>query len=339
MYGWGYRPYSYKDIDDFYPDTQDAVYGTTAYETAVAATRLSFPATSTTAVDSVVIANGNTWTGNLGAAALAGAGRGPLLLTSKTYLSQVAETTLARLQPKKVYVMGGPSIISKPVTDKITGLGFKVVRVTGTDRYITSSRAAVKAVSLARAEGRTVDTAYLVASEAFCDGVAVSPIAAGTARPILLTRRTTVPATTFDALKKTGIKRVYIVGSTHVVSDSVVKALRKRGISVGRRSGKTRYETALSIAQHGAGIKGAGLTWTQVGVSSGTALSGALTYGVAQGQAGSLLLFTPGSKLYSGASTEIARQRAGIGKVRVYGGYNVIGLSVRSSIAKIMRAK
>ena len=106
-----------------------------------------------------------------------------------------------------------------------------------------------------------------------------------------------------------------------------------------RKGGADRYGLRCCMAHHGARIPDAGLTWNRLGVVSGTQLKGTLACGVAQGQAGSMLLFTPGTKLYSGAATEISEHRAGIGKVRVFGGYDVIGLTVRSSIAKLMRAK
>jgi len=236
-------------------------------------------------------------------------------------------------------VVGGRSSVSTAVAEKIASLGPEVVRVNGADRYATAAKAAIKAVSLARASDRKVDAAYLVGSESFAEGVAASPIAAKTARPILLTGKTVVPAATLDALKKTGIKRVFIVGGTGSVSVAVSRTLTKRGITVVRKRGADSYGTAVAMVRHGARIPDAGLTHNRLGVVSGTHLKGTLACGVAQGQAGSMLLFTPGTKLYSGAATEISEHRAGIGKVRVFGGYNVIGLTVRSSIAKLMRAK
>jgi hypothetical protein len=339
MSRWGYYAYRYKQIDDFYPDYLESVYGPTDYDTAVAASRVSFPPTSTPTVDALVISSSGTWPGNLGGAALAGAAEGPLLMTATTSLSSTASAAIKRLKPARVYVMGGRSSVATAVSEKIASLGPEVVRVSGADRYATAANAAITAVSLARASERTVDAAYLVGSDSFAEGLAVSPIAAKTARPILLTRKTAVPGATLDALKKTGIKRVYIVGGTRSVSVAVARTLKQRGITVVRKVGVNPYRTALVMVHHGTRIPDAGLTWNRLGVVSGTQLKGTLACGVAQGQAGSMLVFTPGTKLYSGAATEISEHRAGIGKVRVFGGYNVIGLTVRSSIAKLMRAK
>ena len=335
---WGYHLYRYRNIDDFYPDTQEAIYGVTRYDTGDAAVRVVFPAANTAPVGAVVLTNGETWTGNLGGAALAGATGGPLLLTSQSSLPAATYATIKRLSPKTVYVVGGTPAISAAVTDRIAKLGIKIVRTVGSDRYDTAARAAKSAVSLARANGRKVTVAYMVASNDFADGVAASAIAAKTARPIVLTTKTKVPAATYDALKKSGIKRVYVLGDARAISNAVVTDLRKHGYAVTRHGGPNGPETALLIARHGVKV-GSGLSWNHVGIASNTFLNGTLACGVAQGQTGSLLLFTPGTSLYPGTAAEIARQGSGIGKVRVFGSYNVIGLPVRTSIADLMRAK
>ncbi len=118
------------------------------------------------------------------------------------------------------------------------------------------------------------------------------------------------------------------------------RAQEARDLGDAQVGSDSRYYTALVRRTSRRGrFPAPGFTWDRLGIASGTQLTGSLACGVAQGQAGSLLLFTPGTKLYSGAAAEITEQRAGIGKVRVFGSYNVIGMTVRSSIAKLMRAK
>ena len=73
MSKWGYYAYRYKKIDDFYPDYLESIYGLTDYDTAVAASRVSFPPTSTPTVAALVITNSRRGPGNLAGAALAGA--------------------------------------------------------------------------------------------------------------------------------------------------------------------------------------------------------------------------------------------------------------------------
>jgi len=339
LYSWGYRAYRFRKIDDFYPDCQQAIYGPTRYETAVAASRVAFPATGTAAVKALVVSDGEAWTGNLGAAALAGASGGPLLLVTKSSLPATAQAAIKRLRPQTVYVVGGPSTITTAVTDKIAALGPSVVRVSGRDRFVTTAAAARKAVALGRASGRTIDAAYLVESGAFADGLAASSVAARTGSPILLTNHASVPAATLDAIKKLGIRHVYIVGGTSSVKAAVVSVLKRRGITVTRLGGANYSETALLVAHHGIARKGAGMSWSGAGVVSATKPSGELACAVAQGEVGSVLLFTPGDKLDATVAAELTQQRAAIGRVRVFGGYDTIGLAVRTAIARIMRAK
>ncbi|NTU72418.1 MAG: hypothetical protein HGB10_11455 [Coriobacteriia bacterium] len=337
---YGYRLYRYKKIDDFYVDCQQTIYGTTRYETAVAATRATYPATSTAAVSSLVVASGEEWPGNLGGAAIAGAGGGPLLLVSKTSLPATTSAAIKRLAPKRVYVMGDSSIVSTAVASRIASLGVEVVRVQGKDRFVTAAEGARASAAIMKARKKApVDTAYLVGPDAYGSGLAAVPAASKTGRPILLTHRYTVPAATLSALKTLGIKRIYVVGSDYQVSRSLVATLKKRGFIVSRLWGPTRYHTALVVAQHSTKIPGAGLGWSGLGVSSGSDLTGLLTCAVAQGQAGSVMLSTPGDKLFSGAASEIAARKFTVGKVRVYGSFVAVELPVRTAIAKLMRAK
>ncbi len=339
MTGWGYKPYRYNRIDDFYADCQQSIYGLSAYATGAQAAKVSFPMTYTADVDTLVVSNTEMWTGNLGAAALAGVAEGPLLPVSKTSLPSSTTATIKRLEPKRVYIVGGRSSVSTEVAGKIAKLGAKVVRVSGKDRYATAAATALKTAALAEIEGRTIDAAYLVGKEAFYDGIAVSPISARTVRPVLITQRDKVPAATLDALKQAKIRKVYVLGNTDQISTAAVKVLQKRGISVTRRSGANRYENARAIAMHGLAIKDAQFSYAGLGVTSGTKLTGMLACGVAQGQSGSLMLLTPSGKLDAGVGKVVSENRKTIGKVRVFGGYTVVELPVRTSLAKLMRAK
>jgi hypothetical protein len=118
----------------------------------------------------------------------------------------------------------------------------------------------------------------------------------------------------------------------------VIRTLKKRGFRVVRIAGTNRYATARAVARHGTG-PGIRLAWSGLGVASGTGSDGVLACGVAQGQAGSLLLLTPSRYLHSATAAEMAEHRAAIGKVRVFGAYAAVSSEARTSIAKIMRAK
>lgn len=66
--------------------------------------------------------------------------------------------------------------------------------------------------------------------------------------PILLTNQDSVPSNTMIELKKLGVTKVYLVGSTSVISSKVESAFTAAGIQSVRVSGNDRYETAVNIA-------------------------------------------------------------------------------------------
>lgn len=67
--------------------------------------------------------------------------------------------------------------------------------------------------------------------------------------PLLLVRRTSVPADTLEVVRDFGITKVYVIGGTGVVSEQVVSQLRAAGVSTFIRiAGKDRYYTSAMIA-------------------------------------------------------------------------------------------
>ena len=331
----GFKAYRYKLIDDFYADVEDAIYGPTRYRTAAQAVDLAFSPTQT--VGALVVANGDEWTGNAAASALASACGGPLLLTAQGSLPASTSAEIKRLKPSRVYLLGGPSMISVSVAAQVAKFTTHVTRISAPSRYALAVKVARTTVSRLHAKGHTIDTAYLIGRDAFCDGVAVAPVSARTGRPVFIVRQDTATKTTLAGLKAAGIKKVIIIGSSSVVGPKVVAELKKHRFAVSRISGDDLYETALNVARHGAGL-GVGLTWSRVGVSSGTSLHGMLACAIAQGESGALLLYTPSDKLHEEAGAQIAAQRAVAGRVRVFGSYNEVEQPVRASIAKVLRA-
>ncbi len=334
----GFAPYRYVSMDNWFTDCQSAILGSTRYKTAAAAARISFPTTVAVTPKTLVVSNGEAWTGNLGAAALAGACKTPLLITGSASLTATTAAAIKRFKPGRVYVVGGVSAVSTTVTASIAKLGPKVVRIGGHNRYEEAANTARWAVAAGRRAGHRSDTAYLVGTNDFAAGLAVAPMAARVARPVLLALADAVPAATLDALKATRITKVIIIGGTSVVGSKVVSALRKRGIRVSRIAGPTPAATAFLVAHHGIALK-SGFSWSHLGVASSTNVVGVLPCAVAQGEAGSLLMFTPARSLDASTAAEITEHKSHVGQVRVFGDFFAVEQSVRAAIAKLMRAK
>ncbi|MER7838884.1 cell wall-binding repeat-containing protein [Streptomyces sp. NPDC096040] len=78
------------------------------------------------------------------ATALAGKRQGPVLTTAKTGLSTAVKNELTRTLKKgaNVWMVGGTSVLTSNVSTQLKSLGYIPKRVSGTDRYDTSVKAA-----------------------------------------------------------------------------------------------------------------------------------------------------------------------------------------------------
>ncbi|MFD8813143.1 cell wall-binding repeat-containing protein, partial [Streptomyces sp. NPDC059627] len=78
------------------------------------------------------------------ATALAGKRQGPVLLTAKTGLSTAVRNELTRTLKKgaSVWMVGGTSVLTTSVSTQLRSLGYVPKRISGTDRYDTSVKAA-----------------------------------------------------------------------------------------------------------------------------------------------------------------------------------------------------
>lgn len=116
-------------------------------------------------------------------------------------------------------------------------------RIYGNDKYQT-------AVAVSRAgwpDGTA--TAVLAYGENFPDALCATPLAAKYKAPILLTGKSALNADTAAELTRLGVKQVYIVGGTAVVSENVENKLKQMGIKTTRYAGEDMYETSVKVAK------------------------------------------------------------------------------------------
>ena len=314
---WGYHAYRYKQIDDFYIDCQRRVYGPTATARPRSRRGSSFPATSTATVKALVVTNGEPWTGNLAGAALAGACAGPLLSSPRRRRclrdvpprpsSGSSRRTVLRRRRVLERVVGGRTPQDREARPDGRARQRRPLRDRGAGR---------EARGLQRTRGRSHRRRRLPRRPRLVLRRASpsSPIAAQDRVGRSCSRARTTRAGS-DARRAQGDR--HQEGLHHRRNRARChrrwRSRSRSGASrVSRIAGIDRYETALKVAHHGVAIPGAGLTWSNARRRRpGDAGTGALACGVAQGQAGSVLLFTPGTKLYSGAATEIAERASG----------------------------
>lgn len=152
----------------------DYIVGKNRYETAtMISERISY--------DTLILVNGQALSDGLSASGLSGTFNAPILLTEKDSLPK--ETLEKINNVNKVYLVGGEGVISKKVENKIISLGKIVVRLSGSDRYLTSY-----AVADEISRYRVIDEIYYVngiIGEA--DAMSIAPVAAKNSNPVILT--------------------------------------------------------------------------------------------------------------------------------------------------------
>lgn len=160
----------------------DRIYGSSAAATNIAASHWNWSPVGKpqpgvpTASSAVLVASGDQVDAAL-APALAARKNGPALMTTATSLDSAVQTELQRVLPqgKTVYLIGGTSVLSSAVSTKVTSLGYKVVRLSGSSRYVTS-------VDVAKATASAPDYVFLATGGDY-HSIMEAEAAAGSAGP------------------------------------------------------------------------------------------------------------------------------------------------------------
>jgi|GEM_PF-3177646 len=126
-----------------------------------------------------------------------------------------------------------------------------VYRLRGSNRVATS--AAISYYGWSKAE-----TVILASGVNFADALAGAPLSAAADAPILLTmnKKEGAEKAILDEIKRLGAKKVYILGGTSAVNAAIEKDVKNEGCTVTRLYGKSRYGTAVAIAQELSKVKG-----------------------------------------------------------------------------------
>lgn len=328
----GYGVYSYT-LDEY---VVTPVQGDNRITTAIAASVEAFP----TGADVVVIATGFNWPDALGGAALAGALRGPILLTSQSALPSEVMSEIERLGATQAYVLGSPTAVSTSVENALKAeLGSSnVTRLAGDNRYSTARAIAAETVDVLEAGPGYDGTCFVATGTNFPDALGASPLAAAKGWPIYLVNpAVALDATTKGAMASDGVGHPIILGSTLAVPARIETSLN--GIygsgNVERIFGTNRYSTGVAVATYG--VNHAGLGWDKLALTTGTNFPDALAGGVLQGMDGSVMLLTPGTSLDPTVRTVLIANKASIDEVRFLGGTSAVSAAVRTAVSQALQ--
>lgn len=181
-----------------------------------------------------IIATGEDFPDALCAAPLAKQMDAPILLTDKNTLNANTSLELTRLVVNKVYIIGGPGVVSDRVKQQIESKGITCERIYGNNRYATSIEVA---------KHLTVTNKIVVATgNDFPDALSIAPIAAKNGFPIILTDKTNLPYDVKTYINSKNITKSYIIGGTGVINDNVKAQLPFPD----RIYGSNRYETNIA---------------------------------------------------------------------------------------------
>ena len=218
--------------------TENRVSGNDRIQTAIEISKKYFGH-----ADTVIVVDSNNYADAITASVLSKILKAPILLTDTHKLDARVGAEIERLGAKDVIIVGGHNSVADSVKGELKAYDEdSVERIWGNDRYETSAQVARRIVGITGKKGHAV----IASGEVFADALAVGPYAAQQGYPILLVQAKNIPTSINKALKDLGIKNVTIAGGINTVSKSLENPLPN---VVERLQGKSRYETAIAIAQ------------------------------------------------------------------------------------------
>lgn len=251
------------------PGEMRRIAGSDRFSTSARISAQAFPGGAST----VYVASGLDFPDAVSAAALAGAADGPLLLVQPGSIPHAIRTELRRLDPDRIVVVGGTSVISSSVQSALRTYASRVDRIAGSNRLETSRLLALDAYTAG------ASTVYLATAWGFADALAAGPAAASVDAPVVLVdgRSSSADAGTLALLDRLGTTRVVVIGGTGVISSSFESSVRSTGRTVERIAGADRYTTAALIGQRH--FPDAAVSYVATGQSFADALSGGAAAG------------------------------------------------------------
>lgn len=130
------------------------------------------------------------------------------------------------------------------------GPGFRLTRLFGGDRYLTSA-------NVARNTFASGPNAVVASGDDFPDALAAAYLAGRTVAPVYLTPAHGMPGPVMDVIVGMGAWHVDLIGGPGAVGQEVEDALIARGFDVRRVGGNDRFETAANVARAGGAPKSA----------------------------------------------------------------------------------
>lgn len=162
------------------------------------------------------LATGVNFPDALAAGAAAAQLGGPVLLTAPGALPAATLAELTRLRPQRIVVVGGATVVSGGVLNRLAGLAPQAVRLGGGDRYET-------AFMIARDLGApaSMHTVGLASGLGFADALAAGPAVAAAGGSLLLVGAAVTPGLAEELVRSDPVQ-VLVAGLEGAISAGVV---------------------------------------------------------------------------------------------------------------------
>lgn len=185
----------------------------------------------------------------------------------------------------------------------------KASRVFGMDSY-----ASAIAVSREAFADESVDSAVIASIETFPDALSGSNIAGAAEGPLLVTRFDAIPHGLVEELERLGVRKLYLIGGTRVISARQERTFRALGFEVTRLGGADRFATNALTVREAASL-GSGGPGAPVFATSGMAHPDALAIAPAVCANGGIVLLTAPN----GTPSTVTKAASAIGVKNVSG--------------------
>lgn len=169
----------------------------------------------------IVIANSMVFADSLSVSSIASSKGMPIFLAQGS-LDSATLNKIKSITPKNIYIIGGESAINSTIEKQLKGVG-TVIRIGGLNRFETS-------INIAKHFNLNTTTVAIANGMTFPDALTGSVLASKTNSPIILVNnkggaQEAIQQKTY--LDSTKISKLYILGGTSAVSDSIVNTLSK----------------------------------------------------------------------------------------------------------------
>lgn len=301
------------------------IFGENRIKTAVEVSRAHFKESP-----NVIIATGFNFADSLSAVPLARFLNCPVLLAHPDRLPEEVLEEIRRLNATSVVIVGGEGAVSSKVASVLEENGMFVERIGGRDRYETSALIAERLAQALYID--SVPKVYVTTGENFADAISASPLAASEFVPVVLVRKSSIPAPVMEFLTNYSVGGAVVVGGTGAVSAAVEQSLPG---SVTRIAGRDRYETSVRAAEHA--ISSLGFDPKVIYIATGERYPDALTSGVCAAMSRNPLVLVKPNLPLSQSTEQFVWNLPPLKLIKVIGGEGAVSQEVVDRILELAR--